>query len=116
MKECLDEQSRSGRSGQGSLGEIAVARGFIDGGQAKRIAIVQAFLEARDEDRRFGEVAVDNAFVTRDQLNDSLAYQKKKFKEEGKVDRIGEVLVALGYMTGPERDAILKAQARLKSR
>lgn len=117
IKVCLDEQSRSDSSpGWGSLGEIAVAKGFIDQGQAKRIAIVQAFLEARDEDKRFGEVAVDNAFITRDQLNDALAWQKKNFKEAGKVDRIGEILVGLGYMTASERDAVLKAQKRLKSR
>ncbi len=117
IKACLDDQS-AGKSSASrkSLGDIAVEKGFIDRDQAGRIAIVQAFLEARDEDRRFGEVASGNALITRDQLNDALSYQKRKFKEDGKVKRIGDILVDLGYMSMDDRDAVLAAQRRIKSK
>jgi hypothetical protein len=114
IKKCIEEQARRRDvDGPSTLGEIAVSMGFISAEQAGRIAIVQAFLEARSVDRRFGDIAVENAFLTKDQLADGLSVQKRHFKEDGAIMRIGEILVELKYMTDAQRDAVLKAQARL---
>ena len=115
IKACVECQAEASGAERQTLGQVAVAMGFIDAEQAGRIAIVQAFLEAREEDRRFGAVAVENAFITKDQLQDALMLQKRRFKEEGSVLRIGEVLSELTYLTDAQRDAILAVQKRLKS-
>jgi len=48
-------------------------------------------------------------------LQDALMLQKRRFKEDGSVLRIGEILQELTYLTDAQRDAILAVQKRLRS-
>jgi hypothetical protein len=114
VNRCLRLQGEWVEKGERkTLGAIASELGFLRPEQSERIAIIQAFLEARNADRRFGEIAVANGFMTRDQLLDALKVQKKGFKKGAEIRRIGQILVDLRYLTHQQRDAVLQAQRRL---
>jgi hypothetical protein len=111
---CLRIQQEAYAKGdRRPLGQIAAEQGYLTGDQAHRIAIVQAFLEGRAEDKRFGEIALCNAFINREQLDDALMTQRKGVKAGKEAKRIGQVLMDLRYITSQQRDAILRAQRRL---
>lgn len=54
--------------------------------------------------RRIGEIMVDEGFITGEQLEIALKEQKKG------VERLGEAVLRLGFLTRIERDEIVKVQ------
>ena len=54
--------------------------------------------------RRFGEIMVDEGFLTEDQLEVALSEQTKRG------ERLGETVVRLGFLNRVQRDEIVQIQ------
>lgn len=54
--------------------------------------------------RRFGEIMVDEGFITENQLEDALSQQAER------AERLGETVVRLGFLTRVQRDEIVQIQ------
>ncbi|HIG46749.1 MAG TPA: hypothetical protein EYQ20_10130 [candidate division Zixibacteria bacterium] len=54
--------------------------------------------------RRIGEIMVDEGFITEEQLGKALQDQKKG------VERLGEAVIRLSFITRIQRDEIVKIQ------
>ena len=54
--------------------------------------------------RRIGEIMVDEGFITEEQLGKALQDQKKG------VERLGETVIRLSFITRIQRDEIVKIQ------
>ena len=54
--------------------------------------------------RRIGEIMVDEGFITEEQLGEALQDQKKG------VERLGEAVIRLSFITRIQRDEIVKIQ------
>ena len=62
-------------------------------------------------DRFFGSIALKNGMLTRDQLTQALRVQWERTRD-GSGPTLGEVCRALGFLTEPQVDAIVLAQAK----
>ena len=63
------------------------------------------------EDRirnRFGTIAVEKGFITKDQLVDALSVQARENVESGKHRLIGQILLEYGFMTQAQIDEVLE--------
>jgi hypothetical protein len=54
--------------------------------------------------RKFGEIAIEEGFITQEQLDEAL----KRQKEEQRL--IGQILVELGFLTTVQLDRIIQIQ------
>jgi len=59
--------------------------------------------------KRFGAVAIERGFITRDQFVEAMAMQIDNDLEGIETKTIGSILQAMGYMTSSEVDEVLKA-------
>ncbi|MBN2123792.1 MAG: hypothetical protein JW821_05845 [Deltaproteobacteria bacterium] len=60
--------------------------------------------------RRFGFIAVENGFITIDQLIRGMTVQVREDTGDKRGRRIGEILQSLGYMTASQVDTVLGLQ------
>jgi hypothetical protein len=60
-------------------------------------------------DKRFGVIAVEKGFVTKEQLFEALKVQIEDDLENKKHNLIGLILIKLGYLTPEQADEILLA-------
>ena len=58
--------------------------------------------------KRFGSIAVEKGFITKNQLFQALKIQAKENLEEGKHRLIGEILMDEGLLTASQVDEILE--------
>jgi len=58
--------------------------------------------------KRFGQVAVENGFITLEQLSSALSLQAQENLNDGCHQRIGEILVNQGFMTPQQVKAVLE--------
>jgi hypothetical protein len=58
-------------------------------------------------DKRFGVIAVEKGFVTKEQLFEALKIQIEDDLENKKHNLIGLILIKLGYLTAEQADEIL---------
>lgn len=111
VKEALSIKKQAKQAGKKVyLGEIMVNHGMISQPQLDFLHSVQKILETRKSDNRFGMIAVKNDFVTQEQIERALQEQKRIFKEDKTVKKIGDILVESNVLTEEERDAILLRQ------
>ena len=61
-----------------------------------------------DFDKRFGTIAVENAFISLDQLLEAMRIQLTEDTEGKKRRLIGQILFDLGYMTFDQIDEVLR--------
>jgi len=59
-------------------------------------------------DKRFGVVAVENEFITSDQLIEAMKFQVYEDLEGSKHRLIGEILLEKEYITAIQIDEVLK--------
>ena len=115
LQQALSIQEEGKRDGQKLLlGEILVVHGMISQAQLDFLISVQKMLEARRLDGKFGTIAVNNGFTTRDEIDRALQEQNKIFKETKTIKLIGDILVESKVFTENQRDAILKTQKRFE--
>ena len=58
--------------------------------------------------KRFGAIAVDKGYVTKEQLIQALEIQAKENVEKGQHRLIGQILVDEGFLTNSQIDEILE--------
>lgn len=58
---------------------------------------------------RFGTIAVEKGFLTKDQLSEALTIQANENIENGTHRLIGQILLALGYITEEQIDEVLES-------
>jgi len=67
-------------------------------------------IEVRD--KRFGVIAVENGFITNEQLFEALKMQVEEDLSGKSHTLIGVILIKLGYMTHEQADEILIAMRK----
>jgi hypothetical protein len=116
LDECLIIQQKLRlMGGKLRLGEVLMDQGYLTNEHVMWI-LKRQFGSGRDlpEDAtQFGALATVNGFIARIAVDRALKTQRKAAKK-GENLRIGEILVAGGEMTPPERDAILMLQKRIR--
>jgi hypothetical protein len=111
IEAAAEEQIRLSQKGRPKrLGEILLERNLLTPEDVDKIVAYQEALEFAADDILFGEMALNNGFLSSQQLQHSLDRQK----EDGMMQRIGEILVESGLLSLSKRKAILDAQARLR--
>ena len=58
--------------------------------------------------KRFGTIAIDMGYITKDQLYEALEVQKRDKFLEKKHRKIGKILVDLGFLSEKQRVVVLK--------
>ncbi|MEK7469839.1 MAG: protein kinase [Planctomycetota bacterium] len=131
LQECLDFQKEIEERGERPprLGEILEQKGYLTKQQIQSILETMSSMQRR----RFGEIAVAFHFITLEQLETCLDIQKllqapqetvplfgqalvtyrgflKQVLAGGTHPRIGDVLVAMGYMRNHQVEAVLEEQ------
>lgn len=116
VRECVQVQQRYRQEGKDKpLGEILVEQGYLTTPKVRWVLHNQAFVETRARDRKFGALAVRNRFISRQDLNAALNDQKQAYRQEGRILRVGELLIERGLMDRQQVEAILASQDRLKA-
>ncbi|MEW6585164.1 MAG: hypothetical protein AB1442_06085 [Nitrospirota bacterium] len=108
LQEALEEQKRTNRL----LGEILVRMGVLDPSDLKAVLSISKDLASPGDSLRLaagvrlllGELLLMGRRVTPHQLDHALSLQR----ETG--EKLGDVFIRLGLITGKERDAVLKFQ------
>ncbi|MBI3097006.1 MAG: hypothetical protein HYY93_01990 [Planctomycetes bacterium] len=98
-----------------TLGEILVEQGALGAGNVEWIIRHQSFVSVRAEDRKFGALAVRNRFLRPEQVKAALQHQRDAYQGNGRLVRIGTLLTERGLLSRQQVDALLAAQARLKT-
>ncbi|KAF0244457.1 MAG: serine/threonine protein kinase [Planctomycetota bacterium] len=131
LQECLDYQKEIEERGERPprLGEILEQKGYLTKQQIQSILETMSSMQRR----RFGEIAVAFHFITLEQLETCLDIQKllqapqetvplfgqalvtyrgflKQVLAGGNHPKIGDVLVAMGYMRNHQVEAVLEEQ------
>jgi len=63
-------------------------------------------------DKRFGVIAVEKGFITKEQLFEALKIQIEEDLQNKKHTLVGLILIRLGYLTYEQADEILLAMKR----
>lgn len=84
------------------VGEILFSLGYLNFGQ------LDAILEEIHQDIRIGQLLLMREFITREELDQALLRQEKSG------EKLGEILVALGYCTQSQIARILEEQRRFR--
>lgn len=112
LSRCLEIQAAERRSGVSrTLGEICLEEQLLSEVDVAMVLKAQARSEVLLKDVLCGQIAVRNQLVTQPQLDEALRLQRK----DGYRYRVGTYLIRLGYLTAQEVDAVLRAQARLRT-
>ena len=65
-------------------------------------------MEKEDFEKRFGTIAEEQGFVTKEQVIEALEIQVKENMEKGKHRFIGQILISLGYLTQSQLKEMLR--------
>ena len=61
--------------------------------------------------KRFGAIAVEQGFITTEQLLDALQTQARENVEHGRHRLIGQILIEKGYMSPSQLDEVLETMS-----
>jgi len=64
------------------------------------------------QDKRFGVIAVEKGFITKERLFEALKIQIEEDLQKKKHNLIGLILIKLGYLTHDQADEILLAMKK----
>ena len=84
----------------------------IDKRQMGLLLAVKAYMKQLEEDKKFGNIAIRNGFVSKEVVRTTLAIQMAEFKRDRKSTKLGDMLVERGEMTEEQRDEVLVIQSR----
>jgi len=126
IEECVDEQERIRTESSGEkdvhvppLGEMLVKKGHISWDRCEEILTFQeAMLSNKLKDGEsslgemlMGQVALDKGLIEREQLESALSIQARDI-EKGKYQRLGKIMMDLGYLTPENVLTLLSLQNR----
>ncbi|SDT84914.1 hypothetical protein [Desulfobacula phenolica] len=92
---------------------ILLETGLLEASQLDFLHNGLKHLEIKAMDRKFGEIAVKNKFVTKDIIDKALVDQTRLYQKTHKNHIIGDILVHKKEMTPETRDEILLLQNRI---
>lgn len=92
---------------------ILLETGLLEASQLDFLHNGLKHLEIKAMDRKFGEIAVKNKFVTKDVIDKALFDQTRLYQKTNKNHIIGDILVHKKEMTPETRDEILLLQNRI---
>ncbi len=96
-----------------SLPHLLAERGYLTIDKVEKILKLQKYLEMREDDKRFGAIALRGRFASEEQLHECLTIQYEFFQQGVQpLQRLGELLVQKGYISDQQKEAILKTQAQ----
>lgn len=84
----------------------------LDKGQMSLLLAVKAYMKQLEEDKKFGNIAINNGYVTKAVVKTTLAIQMADFKRDKTSTKLGDMLVENGEMTEEQRDLVLVVQKR----
>ncbi|MBW2061993.1 MAG: DUF342 domain-containing protein [Deltaproteobacteria bacterium] len=115
LKEALLFQKQEKEGGRPPpFGQILLSKEMISQNQLNFLLSVQKLQETRTLDIKFGQLAIINGFVTREDVDRGLKEQKRIFSETNAIALLGDILINLGSMTEDQRDAIVTTQKRFQ--
>ncbi|MEA2061348.1 MAG: FapA family protein [Thermodesulfobacteriota bacterium] len=79
-----------------------------------RLHAASRAITIRQNDIKFGTIAIQNGFVTQTLLELALQEQRTRLEKEKKAVLVSDLLVEAGIMSESQRDIVLKEQKRLK--
>jgi hypothetical protein len=106
----LYQQNEIKKGSKKPLGEILVSQGAMNQNQLRYLLAIQALIDTRQLDRRFGEMVIDKGFAGSKDIEKALEKQKQLFEQAKIVKPIGDILVASKVLSREQRDAILLEQ------
>ncbi|MBF0229724.1 MAG: hypothetical protein HQK63_09095 [Desulfamplus sp.] len=98
---------------QRNIDDILVESVFIQDSQLEFLHSSAEHLEIKVQDRKFGEIAVNNDFTTQEIVNKALDEQTERYKQTNKNHIIGDILVEQQQITPETRNEILIIQNRV---
>ncbi len=98
------------------LGQVMRDEGWITEEQERAVLEYQRFRRERNQDKKLGELAVENGFCTEAQLKDALATQKEHFRINGKTYPLGKILQDRGILSEQQVRALVRVQQRAAER
>ena len=66
----------------------------------------------KDEQKRFGQNAIEKEFITKEQLIEALSYQVKENVEAGLHRKIGAILFEMEYLDAVQVKQVLDCRSR----
>lgn len=107
VKMCADLEN-----GHDAIPEYLVAQALISQIDCEKLFAFARAMSARDQDIKFGNLAIQKRFITYPILELALEEQTVLFKNRKKYTLLGDILVDAGMLTPQQRDLILIEQKR----
>ncbi len=99
-----------------ALKKYFIAKKLISEKDIKRLNTAAKARILRQEDIRFGVIAINLGLINKSLVEMALDEQKKEITRKKKARRIGNILVEAGIISSAEKDMILREQQRLKEK
>ncbi|MCF8045546.1 MAG: FapA family protein [Desulfarculaceae bacterium] len=96
-----------------ALQDYFVSEKIISSENIKRLVMATKAFELRQKDVKFGAIAVNKGYISRNVLDLVLEEQKQQFRQKKEPRLIGDMLVDAGIISKKQRDVILKKQNRM---
>ena len=115
---CIEAQRAAARSGRivPRFGDIAVAQGSLTPPQVRALLRLLAIRRPCPEDRRFGALAVEKAYLTPSELDEALREQEALLREHHEAPCLGILLVEKGFLDISQVKEIAEEQRRSRGR
>ncbi len=84
--------------------------------QISLLSLIREFLVIKRQGEKFGQLAVERGFVTREQVDAALKEQLQEFRKAKLKRLIGDILVGSGVITPEQKEIIAREQKRLEVR
>ncbi|MBW1697831.1 MAG: DUF342 domain-containing protein [Deltaproteobacteria bacterium] len=108
LREILTSFDSANRGAE--LEKFLVEKGHLSQNQMDLLQAVHSYLKTRQRDRQFGNIAVEQAFCTRQQIDQALDLQERDFQENKAITRIEDILIKNGVLSSDQRDSIVRCQ------
>jgi uncharacterized protein (DUF342 family) len=111
LQQALAQQQAAER--KTAVGQTLVEMGLISTSQLSFLLSAQEMKALRTKDIKFGRIAVENHFVTEQQVEEALKQQKTQFIKQKKKTLLGDILVATGIITEEQKQHVIEVQQRI---
>lgn len=107
MKEAIEsEEKYEGNITVAKEEEILRQNRILSEEKIEEVKRSYKFLQSRSQDLRFGEIALRNDLISRDEFHEALNRQKDFFEQKKKIIRLPALLVKQGILTEDQADRV----------
>jgi len=116
IKKALKEQSIIFKKNQivKPIGDILIESGDLKIEFRDALLRSQNRLDVKNRPYCFGEIAIKEGFVTKEQIDQALEKQYSIFQKDRVIQLLGDVLIEMGLMTRKQRNTVLIIQKQVK--